>query len=109
MAFGRKNVVWAAAQADSGSVELEVGLRPVGLFFPATFTGASITFKIWDGTAFVPVYGMESATPYGLTVGTSRYIPIDPRIFIGADLIVITSASSESIGRTVGLAVRPIN
>lgn len=58
--------------------------RPVGIYCPATLTATSMTFQVtYDGTTFVNLYQVGGASVYSITVGTSRYVPLDANVFRG--------------------------
>lgn len=82
------------------------GKRLCGIIFPAAFTGTAITFEassVIDGT-YVPVYNSGGALSY--TVGTSRYVAVDPKDFEGIAFLKVKSGSAEGALRTLLLALK---
>ena len=103
---------FAIANGEQESDELSMGQgQLLGLFMPGTFTGTSITFLASDtsGGTFVDVYDVGGASAYSLTVAASRFIPVDPRVFVGFSFIKIKSGSAEGGARSVKASVRPVS
>ena len=100
------------ANGEQTSGELSMGLgQLLGLFMPGTFTGTAITFLASDtsGGTFVDVYDVGGASAYSLTVAAGRFVPVDPRVFVGFAFIKIKSGSAEGGARSVKASVRPVS
>lgn len=85
------------------------GLALVGVQFPATFTGTTVTFTMSDSFAgtYVPVYNSAGAISY--TIAQARYYAIDPKDFHGIRFLKIVSGSAEGGARTVKLSFKSLN
>ncbi len=84
------------------------GFSLCGILFPAAFTGTAVTFEACatvDGT-YVPVYNAAGAVSY--TVGTSRYVAIDPKDLQGIQFLKIKSGSAEGAARTLTCSMKGI-
>ena len=81
------------------------GRRLLGLRLPANFDGTAITFTecdTSDGT-FLPVYAAGGASAYSITVGTSRYVPVDPAVFYGIAYVKLVSGTAQDPATTITL------
>lgn len=82
------------------------GLSLVGIQFPTTFTGTTVTFTMSDtvdGT-YVPVYNASGAV--SVTIAQARYYALDPKDFQGILFLKIVSGSSEGGARTLKLSLK---
>lgn len=79
----------------------------VALETPSALTGTSFTFQAsTDGSTYVPVY--NEGTQYSVTVGTSRFVSLDPAVFAGVKYVKVVSGSTEAAGRTITLVTAGI-
>lgn len=79
--------------------------RPVGLYCPGTLTATSMTFQVtYDGTNYVNLYAVGGASVYSITVGTSRYVPLDAAVFRGVLGLKLQLGGSELATRIFILA-----
>lgn len=91
----------ANGQTDSSAIPTG-GFTLCGLFLPAAFTGASISFLASsDGVTYVPVRSTTSGTLLSYTVTVSTYLSIDPKDFQGIAFLKIKSASAEGGARSL--------
>lgn len=104
------DVTIANGQTTSGEAALSNGQTLVGVFLPASLTSTTMTFTTATaaGGTFVPVYDVGGAAAYSITVGTSRYVPVDPRVFAGIRYLKAVGGSTESGSRTITLVVRNV-
>lgn len=92
----------------SGDVTIPFGHSLVAIDTPSALTGTSMTFKASvDGANWDDVY--YEGTQYSVTVGTSRWIALDPRVFCAVRLMRLVSGSSEGEARTIQCVIRPIH
>lgn len=93
------SVTIANGASVSGSVD-SYGMRLVGLITPATITGTQFTLQatIDGGSTWTNVYD-AAGNEYVITVGASRYIPLDPAATAGLKVFRLRS----------GTAVTPVN
>ena len=99
----------ANAAATSDSVELALG-QLMGLIFPASMTGTTMTFTMCQtlsGT-YVGVKDVGGAADYSVTVTSSKYVPLDPRIFAGCKYVKLVSGSSETGAKVITCVIRPV-
>lgn len=101
-----QSVTIASGQQDSAAVNL-VGGTLCGVYLPAAFTGASLTFKASTavGGTYKEVLN-EDGTPYTVTVSADGYSPVDPSVFAGVLFLKVRSASAEGAGRSLDLSIR---
>ena len=104
------DVTIANGQTTSGEAALSNGQTLVGVILPAALTSTSMTFTAATaaGGTFVPVYDVGGAAAYSITVGTSRYVPVDPRVFAGIRYLKAVGGSTEGGSRTITLVVRNV-
>lgn len=105
-----KNATIATGQANSNEIQLQNEDQILGLFFPAAFTGTALSFlaSSTPGGTFVDVYDVAGASVYSLTVGVSRYVPVDPRIFVGINYIKLKAGTNQAADVVVQVACRDI-
>lgn len=102
-----------ATIANSGTtsdvVDLNLG-QLVGLIFPASMTGTALTFTMStsSGGTYVGVKDVGGAADYSLTVTSSKYVPIDPRVFCGIRYVKLVSGSSETGAKVITCVIRPV-
>ncbi len=85
------------------------GTNLVAVLLPAALTGVTMTFTgSVDSTTFVPVYAVDGASAYSITVGTSRIVPVDIRVFAGLRNVRVVSGAAEGAARTITLITRPV-
>lgn len=87
----------ASGASLSGAVKL-AGAGISGLNMPATWTTANITFAASeddDAGTFNAVYDQYGAE-YTVTAAASRYIVVDPAMFVGMFAVKIRSGTSAS-------------
>jgi hypothetical protein len=67
-----------------------------------------MTFQACDsaGGTFVPVYAAGGGAVYSVTVGTSRYVPLDRDVFAGVRFVKLVSGSTELGLRVIRLLLR---
>jgi hypothetical protein len=100
-------VTIASGQTVSAAIDL-TEYTLVGIIMPSTFTGTTMTFQASaDNSTFVAMKDTSGST-ISYTVGTSRYIPLDPSIFAGIRFLKLVSGSSEGQDDIIALAVRPV-
>jgi len=101
----------ASGQTTSESLDLQKSADCVlGIVTPAALTSTAITFEAsFDGgTTWVPVQQVDGGGAFSLTVSTSQFIPIDPRVFAGVELLRIVGGSSEGADREIGVVLREV-
>lgn len=102
----------------SGSADLS-GAVPVGLWTPAAWTAAAITFLVSrdDGVTWADLFDAslgEVAIPSTMIpTGAARRFAIDPRLFVGVRRLQVRSGVSgnavpQLAARTLYLVTRPI-
>lgn len=101
-------VVIASGGTTSGELALTDDERLIAVQTPSALTGTTFTFTTCNasGGTFLPVY--YEGTQYSITVGASRHIALDPRVFAGAQYIKIVSGSTEGADRTITCQIRPV-
>lgn len=91
--------------AESAAIAMN-GFDLVGIEFPTTFTGTTVTFEMSsaiDGT-YVPVYNSSGQVSY--TIAQARYYAIDPKDLQGVQFLKIKSGSTEGAARTLLLSLK---
>jgi hypothetical protein len=88
------SVTIASGNSLSGAVPIGDHV-PVGIAMPASWDAAGLTFQVScdGGTTWNELYdstGVETT----FTVSTSRYIPLDPTVWIGINHIKIRSGTA---------------
>lgn len=83
------------ANGESLSAAIEIdGSAVVGVVMPASWTAANLTLQAsHDDTTFNNVYD-ELGTEKTVVASTSRYIPLNPADFLGANSIKVRSGTS---------------
>jgi hypothetical protein len=82
----------------------------VGIYTPGTLTSTAITFQASaDNSTFVTVMEVGGAATYSVTVSTSDYVPLDPRVFAGAQYVKLVPGSSEASARSITCVLRPVS
>lgn len=75
---------------------------------PGTITSTSLTFTASvDGSTYVAVREVGGAAAYSVTVAASQYVPLDPRVFAGAQYVKVVPGSSEASPRVCPVVLRP--
>jgi hypothetical protein len=100
-----------SGQTTTPEIDL-AGNALVGFFFPAAFTGATLTITAASasGGTFLLVQKDEAGGgAYTVTVTAGKYVPVtNLAIVAGLRFIKLVSASSEGADRIITLAVRPV-
>jgi hypothetical protein len=95
-----------ATIAASGTISSAVGLgkrRLLGIQTPPSLTGTSLSFQMSsDNVTFVPMY-TTAGSAVSITVGTSRFVPVDPNLFLGVEFLKVVSGSTEGSARDIVL------
>lgn len=96
MSIGITQTSVLIANGASLSGAVPVGDRvPVGIAMPAAWDGTSLTFQVSvDGGASWCELTDSGGTAISATVAPSRYIPLDPTVWIGINMIKIRSGTS---------------
>ncbi len=86
----------ANGAALSGTVD-SGGMRLVGILTPAAVTGTQLTLQASPdrGSTFFDVYD-AAGNEYVITVGTSRFIPLDPAATAGMRYLRLRSGTTTS-------------
>lgn len=106
------------ANGQSLSAGIELNSTLVGIFMPAAWTAAGITFQVAldDGTeapgAYQDLYGADGVE-YTVTAAASHFIAIDMSKFIGAAWLKVrsgtgASAVNQGADRTLQLVTRVV-
>jgi len=95
----------------SGALDCSSGRTLVGIILPAALTGTTMTFTTAPTSTgtYVPVYDPNATdAAYEVTVGTARYIPLNPVAFAGCRFIKLVSGASEGGVRTIKCVTRVV-
>lgn len=110
MAFYDKTITIAdsgttTAAVDTGLLSNHSQTQLVGVTFPASMTGTTMTFQraTTEAGTYTPLREVGGASAYSITVTSSATVPLDPRVFITAPFIKCVSGSSESGAKTLTL------
>jgi hypothetical protein len=106
VAVGPKTVpaTIANGQTVGAAVDLKDN-RLVGVQTPSALTGTTLTFQgSPDGVVYTPVYAVGGGSAYSVTVGTSRFVPVDRAVFEGIRYVKPVSGSAEGGDRVLKLA-----
>lgn len=103
------NYILEVVMADDGTVTpaKDLGSKTLcGVYIPAGWVGTAMTFQASaDGVTYVAVHNAAGA--YSIVVAASKYVAVDPTVFLGVRYLKLVSGSTESGGPlTVKLAVR---
>lgn len=103
-------VTIADGAATSSEASLSDGQTLVGLLFAAGVDNTAMTFTTApaSGGTFVPVYDVGGGSAYGITVGASRFVPVDPRVFAGLRYLKCVGGGNETGAQVVTLVVRNV-
>ena len=107
----RTVVVTIAQNGTTSSAGDLSGSQLVAVQLPATFEGTALTFTgSTDGSTYVAIYVVDGASAYSITVGTSRIVPVDVRVFAGLTYVkaVSNAGGGENAATTVTLITRPV-
>jgi len=97
----------ATSTTVSAAVDLR-GMTLCGIYFPAAFTGTTITFQASaDNVTFVPVQDGAGAA-ISKTIAQGQYLKLSPVDFAGIQYLKVVSGSAEAANRTMQLAIRPV-
>lgn len=82
----------------------------VAIVTPAALTSTSLTIKasIDGGTTTLAHYDLTGSS-YSIPCGASRWIALDPALFVGIPFIRIVMGSAEAAARTLTLIVREVS
>lgn len=93
MATKTRTATIANGESLSAAVDLD-GSTIVGIIMPAVWTAANLTLQMSaDDTTFNNVYD-ELGAEKTITAAASRYIPLNPSDFLGADSFKLRSGTS---------------
>ena len=98
-----------ATTSSAGAIPDQFAL--VALQCSAVLEGTAITFQgSLDGSTYVALYAMDGGSAYSVTVGTSRIVPVDIRVFAGIPFVKLVSnaAAGEDAVTTIILVARPV-
>lgn len=99
----------ANGDQESSAIDCQ-GFVLCGIFFPAAFTGTTLTFEISDLLAgtYVPLKNTTSGTSLSYTIAQGTFAAIDPKDFQGVRFLKVKSGSAEGASRTLKCAMRGI-
>lgn len=100
-------VVIASGSASSAAVSMK-GFSLVGINFPASFSGSSVTFAAADTLtgSYSVVKSTTSGTTLTYTVSASNYSAIDPKDFYGIKFLKIVSNGTQNAPRTLSCSLK---
>lgn len=100
------NLIISNGQSASAALNL-LSTTLCGLYLPAAFTGANITFQgSYDGTNFFAV--KKDGAAVSVAFAASSYIVLQPSDFAGLNQIKVVSDGTEGASRTIVAALRTI-
>lgn len=104
------DVVIADGAATSAEADLSNGRTLIGLLFGAGVDNTAMTFTTApnSGGTFVPVYNVDGGSAYGITVGASRFVPVQVDVFAGLRYLKLVGGGNESGAQTVRLVCRNV-
>lgn len=104
--------IWNGGGADSSTVDL-AGASPVGLIFPGTFAGTSVTVLVSDSPSGTFVIAKNPAgTNIAFTPTTNSYTGFTSDMaysFLGARFLRLRSTATEAANTIVKVAIREIS
>lgn len=84
------------------------GSSLVGVYLPISTEGATLGFTVSnDDSTYVDMYDFTGAI-IAITLGSSRYIPLDPAMFVGVRFIKPKTASNQTGAAALVMATRPV-
>jgi hypothetical protein len=88
----------------SGAVDLR-GRQLCGVYLPSTAEGTTLGFQVSDALAGTYLTLMSAGAAVSLTVAASRYVALDPNLFLGVRFLklVLGTQTGASI---INLAIR---
>lgn len=93
----------AISGTTSDTITVPSGKKLVGFITPGALDGSAFTFKGAVNADDTPINVYNGGTAYSVNVGTSRYVAVDPNVFLGLSYIKIVSGSTETAARTITL------
>lgn len=102
-------VVQIASGSNTTSAIDLYGSTLAGIWFPSTFTGATLTFTSApsiNGT-YAAVNNIDSSGIYSVTV-SSGYQPVDINVFAGIRYLKVISSSNQAVDRILNLSVKGV-
>ena len=94
------SVTIASSGTTSTTLQMTKGRVPLAIVTPAALTGTSFTFQSsHDDSTYCDLY--NGSTLYSVTVGTSRYVALNPDVMQGVQFIRVVSGSAEGATRTI--------
>ncbi len=98
-------VTVANGAQSSDAIDLD-GRTPMAIVTPSALTGTSLSFEASaNGTTYYDVYTTAGAVR-SITIGASRYIPLEPNYFFGIKFIKLKCGSAQAAERTIMLLAR---
>lgn len=100
----------ASSASTSDALDCSSGRTLVGITLPGTLTGTAMTFttSTTSGGTYSPVYDVGGASAYSVTIGTSRYVALDPAVFAGCRFVKLVSGSTEGGSRAITCHTRVV-
>jgi len=95
-----------ASATTSAAVEL-AGTVLAGLIMPASFNGATVTFRAESGGVWRTVHKADG-TALAVAVAADRHITIDPDTVRGLERLQIVSNATEGALRTISVLSMPV-
>lgn len=110
MSFYDKTVTIANGQTtspavDTGKLSTFSKTQLVGITFPASMTGTTMTFQraTTEAGTYTPIREVGGAAAYSITVTSEATVTLDPRIFLVAPFLKLVSGSAETGAKIVTL------
>lgn len=95
-------VTIASSGTTSDALVINGGKTVLAIRTPASLNGTEFKFQASsDGNNFFALY--NGSTEYAVTVAASRYIAVNPDVFLGVRFLKIVSGSSEAAAREIGV------
>lgn len=100
--------VTIAASATTSNETPTTGFCLCGVYIPATFTGANISFLVAPVAAgpYVVLNSIKDGSPLSYPVTQNTYCAIDPRDFAGIAFLKIVSDATEGSARTLNCSLK---